>query len=1131
MPATDDYSSPDERFDALFDQAMELPQAERAAFIREACRDDAPMQQQLEELVASEDGRSDFMDDPTLGTEEGTEKADPLVGTSIGSYKLLQHLGEGGYGVVYLAEQRAPVTRRVALKVIKLGMDTKQVIARFEAERQALAMMDHPNIAKVFDAGATDAGRSYFVMEWVRGLPVTDYCDQVKLPVADRLKLFVNVCQAVQHAHQKGIIHRDLKPNNILVTLHDGVPVPKVIDFGIAKATNFRLTEHTLFTDFRQFVGTPVYTSPEQMEMSGFDVDTRSDIYSLGVLLYELLTGTTPVPVESLRKAAYAEIQRTILETDPPTASSRVSSLANARQVEVAATRTASPSKLRQLLRGDLDWILTKALEKDRERRYESATAFGKDVQRFLDGEPVSAGAPSPLYRVRRFVSRHKAVVAVMLALLAGGFVSFWQAVRASRGEMETRRSLYIADMNVAQEALNDGNMERAITTLERHLPKQGERDLRHWEWHYLWSQTQRHEFTLLADDDSNDAEPPDPLFDLSLSRNGKWLASTAMNGRVRVWDLKRRTEKFQFKIPAGNFAWTDFSPDSRYLVASGQDWDTDSAHASEQPLPAGQDTEASRSSISVWELASEQAAQTFSLAPSKFACSPRFVTDSLICAGGSQGCLWFCEMDTGETHAIKAHDAEIEWVTVAGNVVVTSAADGIKQWDAASRRVVSTLPIDNKRFTIAEISADARRIAVFNIHELGVTIHDALTWEVLKVLHADFDVYAVRFNHDDTLFAICEGNGTIRLYDTETWQEQDRYHLRSHQVNDCAPSHDGSTILAGGENGVITALPGRPSQRGVLRSSGMQLNTLRYSPNGRYLASGTGEGLVELWEAERETKLLEIPAQVAKRSFPPNFRVDFHDFSPDSAHFAVAQQGDDGFTVDIWDLVTLERIDQMAHPTRVNAVAYSPDGHFLATGCRGEEGIRIWDLRERQVIAHLNEGKSIQCLTFSPDSSILASKAWDNEGVQVWDLATEKRIALLDAHVEPFGDTNAVLFSPDGRWLATAGYDRQVILWDTVSWKPAKRFLGHTWLVVDLAFTPDGKRLASSSPENWCRVWDVESGRELARFPGVTVDFSPDGHALAVGGRYLPPGGLKTESPDESTIRIHRAPRSTSVD
>ena len=302
----------------------------------------------------------------------------------IGPYKLLEQIGEGGFGVVFMAEQQRPVRRRVALKVIKPGMDTRQVIARFEAERQALALMDHPNISRVLDAGATESGRPYFVMELVRGIPLSEFCDQNRLTVGERLELFITVCHAVQHAHQKGIIHRDIKPNNVLVTLHDGTPVAKVIDFGVAKATGQQLTEKTLFTSFAQMIGTPLYMSPEQAEMSGLDVDTRSDIYSLGVLLYELLTGTTPFDQERMRTAGYDEVRRIIREEEPAKPSARISTL-NRAATTVTANRKSDPSRLRQLFRGELDWIVMKALEKDRNRRYETAAAFAADVQRVFE--------------------------------------------------------------------------------------------------------------------------------------------------------------------------------------------------------------------------------------------------------------------------------------------------------------------------------------------------------------------------------------------------------------------------------------------------------------------------------------------------------------------------------------------------------------------------------------------------------------------------------------------------------------------------------------------------------------------------------------------------------------------------
>ncbi len=355
----------------------------------------------------------------TMGTGKPTESA----GTVIGRYKLLQKIGEGGFGAVYMAEQEKPVRRRVALKIIKLGMDTNQVIARFEAERQALALMEHPNIAKVLDAGATEAGRPYFVMELVRGIPITEYCDQNRLGTKERLELFMAVCGAVQHAHQKGIIHRDIKPNNVMVTLHDGTPVPKIIDFGIAKATNQRLTERTLFTEYNQFIGTPAYMSPEQAEMSGLDVDTRSDIYSLGVLLYELLTGTTPIDSQRLKEVAYTELQRLIREDEPHRPSVRISTLGEAATSAAEQRRTDLPG-LSKLLRGDLDWVVMKALEKDRTRRYETASAMRLDLQHYLANEPVSASPPGTIYRLLKFGRRNRTAVTVgttvAVALVAG---------------------------------------------------------------------------------------------------------------------------------------------------------------------------------------------------------------------------------------------------------------------------------------------------------------------------------------------------------------------------------------------------------------------------------------------------------------------------------------------------------------------------------------------------------------------------------------------------------------------------------------------------------------------------------------------------------------------------------------
>ncbi|MCA9285311.1 MAG: serine/threonine protein kinase [Phycisphaerales bacterium] len=453
----DDRNEELERLVALI---LSTPASERPALLERTCAGDIELRRQIDALLAAAEaegllGEATESRVPTVsvGPDAAPERVTPAAdiptsddplgevpGGWIGSYKLLQLIGEGGFGSVFMAEQTEPVRRRVALKIIKLGMDTRQVVARFEQERQALALMNHPNIAKVLDAGATRTGRPFFVMELVKGEPIVGYCDRHNLSIAERLVLFAQVCSAVQHAHAKGIIHRDLKPSNILVSTRDGQPEPKVIDFGVAKATSARLTEKTLFTEHRQLVGTPEYMSPEQAEGS-LDIDTRTDVYALGVLLYELLTGSTPFDSRQLRSAAYAEIQRIIREVEPPKPSTRLSGNADASAIaNIAARRRTEPRKLGTALRGELDWIVMKAMEKDRGRRYETANGLAMDVQRYLAGEAVMAAPPSASYRLRKFVRRHRASVAaggaVAVALLFGAIAFAWQA-HVARGQRD----------------------------------------------------------------------------------------------------------------------------------------------------------------------------------------------------------------------------------------------------------------------------------------------------------------------------------------------------------------------------------------------------------------------------------------------------------------------------------------------------------------------------------------------------------------------------------------------------------------------------------------------------------------------------------------------------------------------
>ena len=1092
----------------IFEQARGITdQLERDAYVRKASGDDEALRLAVEALLNA-DRNDGFLERPLA---ECMDQADPLLGTRIGPFKVLQRIGEGGFGVVYMAEQRSPMTRKVALKIIKAGMDTRQVIARFESERQALALMEHPNIARVLETGETSNGRPYFVMELVRGIPVTQFCKEENLPLRERLTLFVAICSAIQHAHQKGIVHRDLKPSNVLVTLNDGAPMPKIIDFGIAKALGFRLTERTLFTQFEQFLGTPAYMSPEQTQLSNQDVDTRSDIYSLGVLLYELLTGTPPFDPKSLQTMAREAMLQTIREVTPPKPSTRVTQSRPAKSEEPIFTNNEIPN--------DLDTVTMKALAKDRQRRYQTALAFAQDVQRFLNHEPVTATRPSSLYLASKWVQRNRgaaaACLAVSLAMLVGLIATYHQVKRASERGLAARKSFYLADMRLAQEALRSGNTDRARTILDRQVPATGEPDLRSWEWRYFWGLAHRERFHLIADEDPTDTVGPDNVYEVAISPQSDLLASASRNGMVRVWDLPSLKQRFQFQVPAKNLAWVDFSPNGQYLAAGGAHWGD-----------VKEEDAAMQSVTIVIDVAEGRESHRLSVAPLE-ANECRFVSEQMLCiAAGNDLCFW--DLVSNERETIDGHDVGIATLSVnlRKKLLATSDMAGhVKLWDFEMRQVLHEFEGVKHGLSLTSFSPDGNLLALGPFHMPSIAVYDTSTGNQVADLNLDFPNHGSCFSHDGAHLITTEFTGAMRWFQTSDWKEVGRNQHWGHQLNTVAVAPSGDLAVSGGDGGSLVGWLGNPSKPTILQSQGWMVTSVAYSPDNRLLATGTGDGRLEIWDAERGTPLHASSPQTSERTLPPPFYDDFYAFSPDSRRLAVAYGVRDTFSVRLLNTNDFAMVDELAHSAPVSCLQYSPDGRYLATGTGMPEGvIRIWDLASRQVIRSLPGHEKVVCLAFSPDASTIVSEAWSNvDGLWVWDVNSGEKIAILKGHAEGINKNHHGLrFSPNGALLASSGYDRQVILWDTQTWEPVRRLLGHEFLLYDLSFSHDGRRLASSGADNTCRVWDVDSGQEVASFRGYAIDFSPDGHTLAVGGaldfsrQYI--------EPDLSTIRIHRA-------